>query len=78
MSQSFIKNSDFIQSFQKEGIKQHIEYDGSNRMTEVYEAMAYAEHGDHCTKTSYQYDGASNRVSGMKEEMSTWNSAWDF
>ena len=70
--------TDFIGSSGKEGIKQHIEYDGSNRMDEVYEAITGAKHGDACLLTSYQYIGVTTRISGMKEALATWDSSWDF
>lgn len=70
--------ADFVKSGPTEGIKSHMVYDGSNRLSEVYEAMADALNGATALKTSYQYDGASTRITGMKEELSTWNSAWDF
>jgi hypothetical protein len=73
------KHASDLLSFQaKEAMKMHIEYDGSNRMEYVYVAPIDAEDGATCMATQYQYDGVSNRVSGMKESMSTWQAAWDF
>ena len=72
------KASDLVKSHLAEAIKQHIVYDGSERMSIVYTALAGALDGDQCGKTTYQYDGASTRVTGMKEELDVWDSAWDF
>lgn len=72
------KPTDKIKSHGKEGLKVHIVYDGSNRMSEVYETLADAIHGQVALKTTYQYDGITTRITGMKEELSTWDSSWDF
>ena len=58
-------------------VKQHHEYDGSNRMEYVYTARADAPNGSPCSVVRYNYDGASSRVIFMKEYTGTWNSAWD-
>lgn len=72
------RSSDFIRSSGVEGIKMHIAYDGSNRMELVYEASADAKNGEACLLTTYQYIGITTRISGMKEELATWDSSWDF
>lgn len=69
---------DFISSHIKEAVKAHYEYDGSNRLEYAYTAYPNAAHGEKCLATQYQYDGASDRVSGSKEYLSTWDSSWDF
>jgi hypothetical protein len=73
-----VKASDFVSSHAKEGVKQHIVYDGSNRMTHVYVALATAEDGDRCMLTRYQYSGVTTLITGSVEEVSTWQGAWDF
>lgn len=60
-------------------IKQHIDFDSHNRPSVVYTAPINATNGKPCTTVTYQYlDATSSRVSGMKEGIGTWNSAWDF
>ncbi len=66
-----------IRTGSMEYIKQHLVYDGSSRMIQVYEARANAVNGDTALLTTYAYDGVSTRISDMKETVSTWNSAWD-
>ena len=61
----------------KELVKQHIAYDGSDRMEYVYEARAAAGNGDKCLGTQYAYDGSSTRVTGVREFEATWDSSWD-
>jgi hypothetical protein len=68
---------ELLQTLGREIIKVHREYDGSNRLQYNYEALANAANGGPAIKTTYTYDGASERVVGMKEELATWNSAWD-
>lgn len=60
-----------------EQIKQYFEYDGSLHMSTVYEAATDAAHGNPCLKTEYEYDGATTRITKMKESESTWDSSWD-
>lgn len=58
-------------------IKQHCEYDGSGRMIEVYTVRNDAIDGTPCTVVKYVYDGLSSRVLYMKEEVSSWDAAWE-
>mgnify|MGYP006921347254 CR=1 FL=1 len=58
-------------------VKSYIEYDGTERMTTVYEAPASALNGAVALKTEYVYDGVSTRIIKMKESESQWNSTWD-
>lgn len=76
--QPFAKPTDILQSNARECMKMHIAFDGSNRMVTIWECPIGAENGDPAMKTSYEYVGATNRISGMKEEMSSWDSSWDF
>ena len=64
-------------SGEKEYIKQYFEYDGSGRMTTVYEARANAADGAICLKTTYEYDGATTRIAKMAEEEAEWDADWD-
>lgn len=52
-------------------------YDGSNRLTSRYEAVANADNGVACLRTDYTYVGATTQVDASKESISTWNSSWD-
>lgn len=58
-------------------VKQHVEYDGSNRTEYVYTVHGDATNGTPCSVVRYSYDGVSSRVVFMKEYSSTWNIAWD-
>lgn len=60
-----------------EPVKQYCIFDGSGRVTHIYEAKATAENGDPCFLTQYDYDGTSSRVEKTLESNSTWNSSWD-
>lgn len=71
------KGDELLSSLGKEIMKVHRVYDGSNRLSENYETYANTVHGGPALKTTYTYDGATERVVGMKEELSTWDSAWD-
>lgn len=58
-------------------VKQHIEYDGSNRMEYIYTVHADAPHGTPCSVVRYSYSGLSSRVVYMKEYTGTWDSSWE-
>lgn len=75
--QAASKPTDFISTQAKEAVKFYAVYDGTGRMTETYTAAVNASDGDPCLKTSYVYDGSSNRVTKSKEEVSTWSSSYD-
>ena len=68
---------ELLQALGKEVLKLHRVYDGSNRLIEQYETFANTVDNGVALKTTYTYDGASERVVGMKEELATWDSAWD-
>lgn len=68
---------ELLTSLGKEAMKVHRVYDGSNRLIEQYETYQNTVHGGPALRTDYTYDGASERVVGMKETMSTWDSSWD-
>ena len=69
--------SHLLKSHLNEAVKQYIVYDGTGRMIETYTALTNAIHGAVAEKTTYGYSGATTRVIKMKEEVSTWDSAWD-
>lgn len=58
-------------------VKQHIEYDGSNRVEYIYTVRADAANGTPCSVVRYSYNGLTTDVVFMKEYTSSWNSAWD-
>lgn len=58
-------------------VKQHVEYDGSNRVSYIYTVRADATNGTPCSVVRYSYNGLTTDVVFMKEYTSTWNSAWD-
>ena len=66
-------------------IKQHLVYDGSGRVTDIYTTSAIApaagSDGAPCTHVQYQYSAVSGQttlVTGMKESIASWNASWDF
>lgn len=78
MTFNSVRPSDLVVPHQVEAIKSHFVYDSYMRLIESYTAMADAPHGSKALKTSYQYIGNSSKPSGMKEEISAWDEAWDF
>ncbi len=72
------KAKDFVTAIDHEAIKQHMEYDGTDRLEILYTALAGTIDGGKCIKQTYQYDGASDRVTDMKEELAEWDESWDF
>jgi hypothetical protein len=77
MIEPFAKSTDFVVPFQREAIKFHYVYDGNGRLIDAYEAATAAVNGQSCLRTRYTYDGATSRVVGSKEELSTWDETWD-
>ncbi len=67
-----------IKTQQSQYIKSHCIFDGTFRVTHLYEAPSAAVNGSPCMVTRFQFDGVSTRVSGSIEEDATWSSAWDF
>lgn len=66
-----------LKTNQNEMIKSYITYDGSDRMSVVYEARANAEDGDPCMKTTYTYVTGTTRIEKMLEEVAEWDSSYD-
>lgn len=58
-------------------LKQHIEFDGSNRVEYVYTVTADALDNTPCSVVRYAYDGVSSRVVFMREYEGNWDSAWE-
>ena len=77
MTETFEKATDLVPSQLNEAIKTWSVYDGSNRLVSFYTADTDAVNGQTCLLTRYTYDGATSRILGSKEELSTWNSAWN-
>jgi hypothetical protein len=73
-----VRPSDLVVPHQLEAIKSHFVYDQYNRLIESYTAASDASHGARALKTSYQFVGNGSKPAGMKEELSTWDAAWDF
>lgn len=61
----------------QELIKEYATYDGSNRLSSLYQARANAENGDPCLRTQYEYSGATTRIVKRKESRAIWDSSWD-
>jgi len=66
-----------LESLSTNVVKTKTIYDGSNRAITRYEAVANANNGQACIKTSYTYVGATTQIDATKEEMDVWQSAWD-
>lgn len=77
-TRGFNSPSDFVSALQKEASKEYIVYDGSARMTQVYQTFWNSQDGEPALLTTYQYDGVSTRITGRKETLSTWTGSWDF
>lgn len=58
-------------------VKQHIEYDGSNRVEYVYTVHSDGVDGTPCSVVRYAYVGISTLVVFMKEYTGTWDGSWD-
>ena len=69
--------TEMLKTVRKELMKQYIVYDGSSRMTDVYEGPNDMYHGAPCIHTQYGYDGPSTRIYKMRESYATWDSTWD-
>ena len=70
-------NTGHITTNSREIIKSYITYDGSDRMSVVYEARSGALNDEPCLKTTYTYVTGTTRVEKMKEETALWSSAYD-
>lgn len=67
----------FIKTGNEEYIKTHFVYDGSNRVTDTYEARANALNGHYALRTRFSYVGATTYVENTTEEDGVWDSSWD-
>ena len=68
---------EFIKTGNAEYIKTYHVYDGSGRITDIYEARANAADGHYALRTRYAYIGVTSRVEKTREEASTWSAAYD-
>lgn len=68
---------EFMKTGNREYIKSHSVYDGSNRLITVYEARANALHDHYALKTDYTYVGITSQIENSKESASLWDSSWD-
>lgn len=68
---------DIITVLRKEAFKEYRVYDGLNRETDRYQAPANAKTGDDCLHTRRFFDGSSNRISYVKEEVAEWDASWE-
>lgn len=66
-----------LKSLGGEVVKTKSFIDGSDRVTERYEALANTGHGGPCLKTEYTYHGTTSVVDKSKESQATWDSAWE-
>lgn len=66
----------FVRTAFGEFIKQYFTYDGSDRVSVVYEAPRNAVTGTPCSMTTYTYWGTSTRVKLVVEDKATWDTAW--
>lgn len=47
------------------------------RLLTIYEAPTHAANNAPCTRTDYEYDGASTRILKSKESSANWDATWD-
>jgi len=70
--------TELLKSHSQELVKQHIEYDGQNRVSKVYTAYSDAIDGGPCEVTEYIYTSpVSTLLLGRKEGHAEWDSDWD-
>ncbi len=77
MAKKLDNKTALVLTLENEYTKEYCVYDGSNRLSELYQAATDAEDADPCLLTEYSYDGASSRVEKRKESVSAWQVAWD-
>jgi uncharacterized membrane protein len=66
-----------IKTGKLERMKWHYVYDGSMRVTDIYEASADAAHAATCMRTRYTYSGTTIYIVNALETTGTWDSSWD-
>lgn len=71
------KADEVLQTLMREVVKVYRTYDGSDRVTAEYEAVANAADGQPCLKTEYTYTGARTTPDKMKESLDVWSAAYD-
>lgn len=70
-------DSGHLKTQANELVKQHTEYDDSNRAEYIYTAPSNAVDGTPCSVVRFAYSGLSPRVAFMKEYTGNWNDDWD-
>jgi hypothetical protein len=71
------RGDELLQALMREIVKVYRIYDGSNRVTTEYEAVANAVDQQVCLKTEYTYAGARTTPDKMRESLDVWSSAYD-
>lgn len=66
-----------IKTSQQQYVKTHSVFDGSFRLTHIYEAASATTNGAPCMVTRFSYDGSSSRIENSVEEDAFWDSSWD-
>ena len=66
-----------IRSLIYERKKSFSTYDGSDRISSIYEAAEGAATGTPCLRTDFAYVGASTRVEKTREQEDVWSAAYD-
>lgn len=69
--------TNFITTLRQEVLKSHSVYDVSDRLIELYEAVVWADQGEECLLTKYEYVGVKTIVENTREFKATWDSSWD-
>lgn len=69
--------TELLKTILNELLKEHVEFDGLNRISKKYLAPISAEDGSPCFVIEYIYSGVSLIVKGRKEGYGTWLSSYD-
>jgi hypothetical protein len=77
MGKSSANSIDLLKANLKGGIKTYSVYDGSQRVTAMYETVIHWDVGAPALATFFAYDGTSSRLVGTKEEKSTWTATME-
>lgn len=78
MPQATNRRSIGIPSLHTQLMKRYFVYDANDRVQYVYEAVTEAGHGDSCILSTYEYTTPTSfKVAKMKEDVASWDSAWD-
>ena len=72
-----INTDDIIASLRGEMLKEYVEYDGNQRKTKRDQTISRALDGDFALETRYYYDGTSQRIIYIKEDIVSWDASWE-